>query len=97
MKVLARIRLLATDDGGRKEPLVGSFRLNHSFEPGQFAIAQVEQGPGDTLAPGQSADLVVDFLADTAPAALANGMEWQIYDGPSCLVGHGTVLEILDR
>jgi hypothetical protein len=96
MKVLARIELLATDDGGREKPLIGSFRLNHSFEPGEFVIAQVEQLPGAALAPGQGADLVVDFLPGTAPPALASGMTWRMFDGPKHLVGHGTVLEILD-
>ena len=96
MKVLARIRLLATDHGGREAPLVSPFRLNHSFQPGQFAIAQVEQSPDDALAPGQSADLVVEFLPETSPA-LSSGMEWRIFDGPKHLVGHGTVLEVLGR
>ena len=97
MKVLARIELLATGDGGRKEPLAGNFRLNHSFEPGEFVVGQVEQQPGDALAPGQSAALVVDFLPDAAPNSLASGMEWRIYDGPKHLVGRATVLEVLSR
>jgi hypothetical protein len=95
VKVLARIELLATADGGRREALVGPFRLNHSFEPGEFVIAQVEQGDGEAISPGQSADLVVDFLPETAPS-LATGMEWQICDGPTHVVGRGTVLEVLD-
>jgi hypothetical protein len=66
MKVLARVELLSTADGGRREALVGPFRLNHSFEPGEFVIAKVEQRDGDALAPGESADLVVDFLPETA-------------------------------
>ena len=97
MKVLARIELLATANGGRKEPLVGAFRLNHSFVPDEFVIAQVEQRPGAALAPGQRADLVVDFLPETAPITLTKGIEWRIFDGPECLVGHGTVLKVLTR
>jgi translation elongation factor EF-Tu-like GTPase len=62
MNVLARIKLLSTEEGGRTEPLVGSFRPNHSFQPGSFAIGEVEQGNGAALAPGDSADLVVRFL-----------------------------------
>ena len=95
MKVLARVELLATEGGGRTEPLVGPFRLNHSFEPGEFVIALVEQRAGDALAPSQSAELVVDFLPATAPRTLTSGMEWRIYDGPKLLIGHGTVLEVL--
>lgn len=93
MKVLARIKLRSTADGGRKDPLVGPFRLNHSFQPGKFVIAQVQQRDGESLAPGQSANLIVDFLPETAPT-LAKGIEWQICDGPTYVVGHGMVLEV---
>jgi translation elongation factor EF-Tu-like GTPase len=96
MRVLARIELLSTADGGRKEALVGPFRLNHTFEPGEFVIANVEQRAGDALAPGDIADLIVDFLPETAPR-LTSGMEWSICDGPTHVVGHGTVLEVLNR
>ena len=96
VKVLARIRLLATDEGGRERPLIGPFMLNHRFGPGDFVIARVEQGPNDALEPGQSAELIVHFLPETSPS-LSSGMEWQIFDGPAHLVGHGTVLEVLDR
>lgn len=96
MRVLARIKLLHTEDGGRKDALIGPFRLNHSFQEGEFVIGQVELGASETLAPGQSADLIVNFLADTAPA-LTTGTEWRIFDGPRHLVGRGTVLEVLSR
>jgi translation elongation factor EF-Tu-like GTPase len=97
MKVLARIELLSTDEGGRKEALIGPFRLNHSFAPGEFVIAQVEQSSGDVLAPGNHSDLVVDFLPEAAPSTMTKGVEWRIFDGPEHLVGRGTVIEVLER
>jgi translation elongation factor EF-Tu-like GTPase len=97
MKVLARIKLLSTEKGGRQKALVGPFRLNHSFAPGEFVIANVEQPSGEALAPGHHADLVVDFLPETAPSPLTSGVEWRIFDGPDHLIGHGTVIEVLNR
>lgn len=94
MKVLARISLLPTEDGGRVQPLIGSFRPNHSFAPGMFVIGQVEQEPGATLLPGQSADLLVNFIPDGLPR-LTPGMEWQLYDGPGHLIGSASVLELI--
>ena len=74
MKVLARIKLRPTADGGRAQPLVGSFRPNHSFQPNVFVIGEVEQKAGASLFPGQSADLVVHFIPDGLPK-LTPGLE----------------------
>ena len=95
MKVLARIELLSTAKGGRSQPLIGSFRPNHRFEPNMFVIGQVEQDAGDPLFPGQSADLVVQFLPEGLPK-LTPGREWEIYDGPRHLIGFARVLRVLE-
>ena len=94
MRVLARIELLPTAAGGGTDPFIGSFRPNHRFDLDGFVIGEVEQ-PGGALGPGESADLIVNFLPETAPTQLTAGMEWQIYDGPKHLIGHGTVLQVL--
>jgi len=96
MKVQARIELLPPEESGRKQPLVGTFWLNHRFRPGTFVIARVQQQPGAELWPGKSADLIVEFLPEGVPA-LSPGTEWQIYDGPNQLVGHGRVLDVLEQ
>ena len=95
MRVLARIELLPTAAGGRTDPFTGSFRPNHRFDLDGFVIGEVEQQPGGALRPGESADLIVNFLPETTPTQLTAGMEWQIYDGPKHLIGHGTVLQVL--
>ena len=95
MKVLARIALLPTEEGGLAQPLIGSFRPNHRFEAVMFVIGQVQQEPEAALHPGHSANLIVDFIPDGVPA-LAPGLEWRMYDGPSHLIGSATVLQIID-
>ena len=60
-----------------------------------FVIGQVEQEAGDSLFPGQSADLLVQFLPDGVPR-LAPGLEWRIYDGPRHLIGSATVLQVIE-
>ena len=94
VKVLAKISLLPTEAGGRTEPIIGSFRPNHSFSPGMFVIGQVEHRPGAELFPGESADLVVDFIPDGVPA-LTPGTKWNLYDGPSHLIGSATLLRVI--
>ena len=95
MKVLARIKLLSTAEGGRAQPLIGSFRPNHSFEPNTFVIGQVELEGDNSLFPGQSADLVVEFLSDGVPK-LTPGLEWRIFDGPRQLIGSAAVLRLIE-
>lgn len=93
MRILARISLLSAEQGGRTQPFIGSFWPNHSFAPGMFVIGQVKQDPTSSLFPGDTADLLVDFIPDGLPA-LGPGMEWSLYDGPSHLIGSATVLKI---
>ena len=95
MKILARISLLATDEGGRAQPYTGSFRPNHSFEQGTFAIGEVEQPVEVALHPGASAELIVHFIHEGVPH-LNPGREWKLYDGPAHLIGSATVLQVLE-
>lgn len=96
MKVRARIELFAAIDGGRSEPLRGSFRPNHRFAEDWYVIQQVQLRCDESLAPGECAERLVDFIPDGLPA-LAAGMEWQLFDGPTRAIGSGKVLEVLER
>jgi elongation factor Tu len=95
MKVLARVKLLSSADGGRTQPMIGNFRPNHSFQPDTFVVGEVQQERGSSLFPGQSADLVVQFIPEGVPE-LTPGLEWKIYDGPRHLIGSATVLKLID-
>ena len=94
VKVRAKIELLSSRDGGRSQPLVGSFRPNHRFDRPYFVIGQVEQAEGSALHPGETAELTVDFIPEGLPE-LQPGVRWVLYDGPSKLIGYGTVLQVL--
>lgn len=96
MKVLARIELLPTEGGGRTQPLIGSFRPNHSFQPDTFVVGQVELEAGASLRPGQSADLVAHFIPDGVPK-LTPGLEWSLYDGPSLQIRSAAVIRVIER
>ena len=95
VKVKARIELLSASDGGPGHPLVGSFRPNHRFDQPYFVIGEVEQPEGQPLNPGETRELTVNFIPEGLPE-LRPGLRWAFYDGPSKLIGYGTVLEVFD-
>ena len=93
MKVRAQIELLATNDGGRSQPFIGSFRPNHRFNQNYSVIGEVEQPKAAALYPGETAELIVNFIPDGLPA-LQTGLRWTIHEGPK-VIGYGTVREVL--
>jgi elongation factor Tu len=96
--VRARIRLLATAEGGKTVPIRGSYRPNHNFfgpENRNMAVGLIDLADGETLNPGENRVLDIIFL--TWPGSeLYPGREWRIQEGAQ-LVGTGQVVEVLDR
>lgn len=102
IRVLARIHLLSTDEGGRTFPIPGgtSYRPNHNFfGPGnlEMAIGLIEVPKGEVLKPGDTVDMEVIFL--TWPRLIPElypEREWLIQEGAT-VVGEGRVLRVNDR
>ena len=88
--VLARLRLLSTEEGGRRAGIRTGYRPNHNFGPAdgcEFYIGQVDFTDREVIAPGESADIAVRFISGPGLRAhLKVGCTWRIQEGPK-LVG----------
>lgn len=98
IRILARISVAGTENGGRKEPITTSYRPNHNFggpDNRSFYIGSVEVPEGVLIHPGETRDLIVGFLnVGEIPELLQVGRTWRIQEGPK-LVATAEVLEIL--
>ena len=83
--VLARVRFLATEEGGRSSPITGIYRPSHNFgapDGRQFYIGQLVIPEGAQILPGETHDLYVTFLNGAHLAEqLRVGRSWRIQDG----------------
>ena len=100
IRVLARISVLRTEDGGRQTAFKGGYRPNHNFgaaEDRVFYVGQVEAPEGTWVSPGETRDLVVTFLNVRGLGALLTvGRKWRIQEGPTH-VATGEVLALLSE
>lgn len=98
IRVLARVAVLATADGGRKGPFSGPYRPNHNFGgPSDriFYAGQIEVPGGTWIHPGETHELVITFLNGPGLSDLLQvGRSWRIQEGPKH-VATGEVLAIL--
>jgi len=98
VRVLARVHLLGTSEGGRAAPVSGVYRPNHNFglpNGRQFYIGQVELPEGLELLPGNTHDLYITFLnGPDLSKHLHAGRCWRIQEGAH-LVATAEVLAVL--
>jgi elongation factor Tu len=98
IRVLARISVIATEQGGRKGPFTKSYRPNHNFggpEDRVFYIGQVEVPEGTWIHPGECRDLPITFLnVRGLTDLLLVGRKWRIQEGGK-LVATAEVLSLL--
>lgn len=98
VRVMARLRVLTAEEGGRSTPFTGAYRPNHNFgapENRRFYIGQVEVPAGEWIHPGETRDLVITFLNVVGLAGqLTPGREWRIQEGPR-LVARAELLSVL--
>ena len=98
IRVLARISVLRTEEGGRRGAFKAPYRPNHNFGDATnhiFYIGQVEVPEGVWVQPGEVAELVVTFVnVRGLLEKLRVGRRWRIQEGPK-LVATGEVLELL--
>ena len=97
-RVLARISMLSSEQGGPSGPRRAKYRPNHNFgapENRTFYIGQVEIPEGTEIQPGTTRDLVVTFFNVRGIAELAKvGAKWRIQEGQH-LMAIAEVLELL--
>ena len=99
IKILARIEVVKTEDGGRTGAFTQKYRPNHNFgsaENREFFIGQVEIPEGVWISPGETHDLVITFLNVQGLAKnLKIGRHWRIQEG-SKLVANAEVLSVIN-
>jgi hypothetical protein len=60
-----------------------------------MAMGEIELSEGQTLNPGESADVFITFwLGQRMKGVILPGREWTIQEGEQ-VVGHGEVLDVL--
>lgn len=85
IRVLARVHVLTSADGGRSVPFTANYRPNHNFgdaENPQFFMGQVELPEGEWVHPGETRDLAITFSnAAGLEEQLTPGRRWRIQEG----------------
>src|SRR5688572_2427782 len=84
IEIVADVRFLSTDEGGKSCSVRPTYRPNHNFgEPDNrtFYIGQLQIPTGEEIAPGQSRRLPIRFLSGAGlKDLLTPGREWRIQE-----------------
>jgi hypothetical protein len=97
--VKARLKLLKTEDGGRKAGFISGYRPNHVFEYRnnqmlQTYIGDIQFDGQETIEPGEEKNVVVRFLMEQPiERYLSIGRKWWIHEGAR-RVGEAEILSI---
>ena len=97
LRLLARIDLLPSREGGRQTALRGpvSYRPNHNFfdaDNREMCIGAIDLAEGQTLEPGASMDLQLVLMTWPELARdLRVGRRWRLQEGKH-LIGWATIL-----
>jgi translation elongation factor EF-Tu-like GTPase len=95
IRVLARVCVLKTEEGGKAQPFTKGYRPNHNFgeaQESQFYVGQIEVPEDTWIKPGETHDLRITFLHEPGLGELLQpGRIWRIQEG-SKLVAMGQVL-----
>ena len=95
--VVADVRFLSTDEGGKTCSVRAKYRPNHNFgspDDRAFYIGQIEFALGDEIAPGESRRVSIRFLNGAGlKELLVPGREWRIQEGTK-LVALARVVEV---
>jgi translation elongation factor EF-Tu-like GTPase len=98
IKVLARISVLKTEDGGKLNAFTKNYRPNHNFGTSEnrgFFIGQIEVSEGVWIHPGETHNLEITFLNVVGLLEkLQIGKLWRIQEGGK-LVAHAQLLSII--
>ncbi|NWK98437.1 hypothetical protein DM806_22790 [Sphingobium lactosutens] len=97
--VIAEVQLLPTNEGGRTNPIYGSYRPNHNFFGPDDAVMTagfIELPEGLAMNPGET--ITVPIALWWWPGLTGQiyvGREWRVQEGPH-LVGFGRVIKVHD-
>lgn len=86
----ANIFLDATEEGGRKRPIVSGYRPNIRFGSGQLTDAVIHFKKRPSIAPGESATVRITFFADKLTDLPKTNALFYIQEGGK-RIGHGTI------
>jgi translation elongation factor EF-Tu-like GTPase len=98
--ILVRVRLLTTDEGGRKGPIADGYRaswdIGNRSEEREWTIndAPLLLDGRDWLAPGESANVRIHPFAPEFWTLVSAGAEIAMHEGRR-IVGRGKVLEVI--
>lgn len=85
IRVLARVQVLATAEGGRSGPFTANYRPNHNFggaENRSFFMGQVEVPEGEWVYPGETRELTITFANVVGlREQLTPGRRWRMQEG----------------
>jgi translation elongation factor EF-Tu-like GTPase len=99
-RVLARVYVIKTEDGGRKTPFMSGYMPNHNFgnaENRSFYVGRIEVVGNDWVYPGETREIWVEFLyGRNLEKHLAVGNKWRIQEG-GWLVATAEVIEVIEE
>jgi elongation factor Tu len=101
IEVVAWVRFLSTEEGGRRNPVISgyssSYRPNHNFggpDNREFYVGQLMIEHGTEIRPGESWMGKILFIHGPGlEDLLVPNREWRIQEGGN-LVGHATVVQV---
>ena len=98
--VKARLTLVPTEQGGRKNGIVSGYRPNHVFEyqsNGQFKYAymgDIQFDQTEWIKPGETKEVLVRFLSrQPIDEYMDIGRKWWIHEGPN-KIGEAEIIGI---
>lgn len=98
--VIAEVRLLSTEEGGKTAPIRGSYRPNHNFFDApdrEMTAGFIDLPKGVTIGPGETAIAPISlWWWPGLVGEIYVGREWRIQEGLR-LVGYGRVIALLDE
>jgi translation elongation factor EF-Tu-like GTPase len=98
IRVLAKVHMIATKDGGRTEPVTTRYKAESSFggrTSPVVSIGRFELNQDQWLYPGSVAEIIVSFRnGKDIAGAIQVGQKWTIHEHGK-LVGYGEVITFL--
>lgn len=100
--VKAKLKLIPTEDGGRKRGIFTGYRPNHVFEYNEWNqilqtfIGDVILDEQTSIEPGEEKEVTIRFLLNQPiEKHLVNGRKWWIHEG-SRRIGEAEIIHIMN-
>ncbi len=99
ISVKAKVSFLATEAGGRKQPVFDKYRYspNHKLKDGLFCMGSFTRIDGGKIEPGETALVDITFVViEPLRGFFKEGLVWDIHEG-SLKIGTGEILSIIEK